>query len=52
MKKKLLFLEDDPLLGETVYEDLQEAGFDVEWVKSADEAADLTFENRYDLYML
>jgi DNA-binding response OmpR family regulator len=51
MKKKLLFLEDDPLLGETVYEDLQEAGFDVEWVKSADEAADLTFENRYDLYL-
>ncbi len=51
MKKKLLFLEDDSLLGETVYEDLQEAGFDVEWVKSADEAAELTFDNRYDLYL-
>ncbi len=52
MKKKLLFLEDDALLGETVYEDLQEAGFSVEWVKNADKAAESTFENRYDLYLL
>ncbi len=27
MKKELLFLEDDTLLGETVYEDLQEVGY-------------------------
>ncbi len=52
MKKKLLFLEDDTLLGETVYEDLQEAGYSVNWVKSADEAAEATYENRYDLYLL
>ena len=52
MQKKLLFLEDDPLLGETVYEDLQEAGYSVDWVKNADEAAEYTYDNRYDLYLL
>ncbi len=36
MRKKILFLEDDPLLGETLYEDLQDAGYSVKWVKSAD----------------
>ncbi len=52
MRKTILFLEDDPLLGETVYEDLQEAGYAVEWVKNSDEASERTFENRYDLYLL
>ena len=52
MQKKLLFLEDDPLLGETIYEDLQEAGYSVEWVKNADEAAEYTYDNHYDLYLL
>ncbi len=51
MQKRVLFLEDDPLLGETVYEDLQEAGYSVVWVKSADEAAERTYEESYDLYL-
>ncbi len=51
MKKKILFLEDDALLGETLSEDLSEYGYSIEWVKDAHEAIDKSYENRYDLYL-
>ncbi|MCK9373962.1 MAG: response regulator transcription factor [Sulfuricurvum sp.] len=49
---KILLLEDDPLLGETVAEMLGEAHYDVHWVKDGEEAAEATFYNTYDLYLL
>ncbi len=51
MQKRVLFLEDDQLLGETVYEDLQDAGFFVDWVKDGDEVAEICYSHRYDLYL-
>ncbi len=49
---KILLLEDDILLGETLEEILTEARYDVHWVKDGEEAADATFDTTYDLYIL
>ncbi|MDO9304346.1 MAG: response regulator transcription factor [Sulfuricurvum sp.] len=49
---KILLLEDDLILGETLEEMLQEAHYDVLWVKDGEEAADATFDTTYDLYIL
>lgn len=49
---KILLLEDDLILGETLEEMLQEAHYDVLWVKDGEEAADATFDTIYDLYIL
>lgn len=51
MKKKILFLEDDTLLGETIVEMLENQYYDVSWAKDGDEAADISYENSYDLYI-
>lgn len=45
-------MEDDPILGETIEEMLVEAHYDVHWVKDGEEAADASFDTRYDLYIL
>ena len=45
-------MEDDIILGETIEEMLLEAHYDVNWVKDGEEAADASFDNRYDLYIL
>ncbi|MGZ8548016.1 MAG: response regulator, partial [Sulfuricurvum sp.] len=49
---KILLLEDDLLLGETLEEMLTEAHYEVNWVKDGEEAAEATFETKYDLYLL
>lgn len=49
---KLLLLEDDELLGETLSEDLEDAGFDVTWVKEGEGAADAAYECGFDCYLL
>lgn len=49
--KKILFLEDDKLLGETIVEMLEENGYSVSWAKDGEEAADISYENSYDLYI-
>jgi len=49
---KILLLEDDLILGETLEEMLQEANYNVHWVKDGEEAAEATFETLYDLYIL
>jgi len=51
LKQRILLLEDDRALGETLYELLQEDGYDVDWVVDGAEAADKTFEEKYDLYI-
>jgi len=51
LKQKILLLEDDRALGETLYELLREDGYDVDWVIDGAEAADKTFEEKYDLYI-
>lgn len=50
--KKILLVEDDLILGETVEELLLDTGYEVDWVKDAQEALSATFDNRYDLLLL
>ncbi|MEN8726862.1 MAG: response regulator transcription factor [Sulfurovum sp.] len=49
---KLLLLEDDPILSETLQLFLSREGYDVDTALSIDEAEALTFNNSYDLYLL
>ena len=51
MNKKILLLEDDTLLAETLHELLESEGYDVTLVSSGNEAADRTYETAFDLYI-
>lgn len=51
MAKKILLLEDDTLLAETLQELLENEGYDVTLVLDGGAAADATFEGRFDLYI-
>jgi DNA-binding response OmpR family regulator len=48
---KILLLEDDSILSETLVEILTHHGFKVTVVHSANQAIETTFENSYDLYL-
>lgn len=48
---KILLLEDDFVLGETIQEMLIEAGYETTWVLDGAKAAEATFTNSYDLYI-
>jgi len=49
---RLLLLEDDHILSETLQLFLSKEGYDVDTALSIDEAEELTFNNKYDLYLL
>ncbi len=49
---KLLLLEDDHILSETLHLFLSKEGYEVDVALSIKEAEDLTFDNKYDLYLL
>lgn len=51
MKKKILLLEDDTLLANTIKELLEYESYEVTLVKDGECAAEKTFENKYDLYV-
>ncbi|QOY51850.1 response regulator transcription factor [Candidatus Sulfurimonas baltica] len=51
MDKKILLLEDDTLLGETLLELLSGAGYSVVLVTSGDAAIDESYDSSYDLYI-
>lgn len=51
MKKKILLLEDNFELAETLQELLQENGFIVDMVHNGNDAIDASYENSYDLYV-
>jgi len=48
---RILLLEDDEMLGETIESLLEDEGYDVEWMKRGDEVVDATFEKSFDLYI-
>lgn len=49
--KKILLLEDDVALGETIKELLIDNNYEVDYVTRGNEAINITFDNRYDLYI-
>ena len=49
--KKILLLEDDQLLNETLQLFLEREGYAVDVALTLEEAEELTFENKYDLYL-
>jgi DNA-binding response OmpR family regulator len=51
MKKRILLLEDDLILGQTLVELLEAESYSVTLVRSGDDAADATFEKKFDLYI-
>ncbi len=52
MKTRLLLLEDDLTLSETVVDYFEEQGFDVTAVYDGDEANEVIYENKFDLFLL
>ena len=51
MSKKILLLEDDTLLAQTLQELLASEGYIVTLVTSGNSAIDETYENSFDLYV-
>ena len=51
MSKKILLLEDDTLLAQTLDELLKSEGYDVTTIASGDEAIDATYDEKFDLYI-
>ena len=50
-QKKILLLEDDYELAETLHELLEENGYKTDLVHTGEEAIDATYEGKYDLYV-
>jgi len=49
---KILLLEDDLLLGETIVDVLEDAGHTVSWLKDGESAIEESYEGDFDLYLL
>jgi DNA-binding response OmpR family regulator len=52
VSNKLLLLEDDVLLGETLVDLLLEEDYNVVYCKNGQEVLDFTYKERFDLYLL
>lgn len=48
---KILLLEDDPNLAKSLIKYLQRHDYEVDWAKQGEEAIDLSYDNKYDLYL-
>lgn len=51
MTASILLLEDDMLFGESIQDILEEEGFDVSLCRNGQEALDLSYEQKFDLYL-
>ena len=50
--KKILLIEDDIILGETIADILEDEKYDITWVKDGRDALNKSFDYLYDLYLL
>ena len=48
---KILLLEDDTLLAQSVIEELEEEGYEVTWTQESNKAADIAYDEKFDLYL-
>ena len=48
---KILLLEDDPNLAKSLSKYLKRHDYEVDWAKHGEEAIDLSYNNKYDLYL-
>jgi len=48
---KILIVEDDQVFGETLELFLIKKGYNIDWVKTVEDAEEITFNNRFDLYL-
>jgi len=48
---RILLLEDDPVLGESLQDLLERNGFDTVWVTDGEAAADSAYDRSFDLYL-
>ena len=51
MQKKILLVEDDLILGESLQELLEYEEFSTTWVKDGKEALSITYSEQYDIYI-
>jgi DNA-binding response OmpR family regulator len=51
MTPKILLLEDDMLFGESIQDTLEEEGFEVTLCRNGQEALDLSYVQKFDLYL-
>lgn len=51
MKKRILLLEDDSILAQTLIELLESEGYSVTLARDGEEAADASYKNVFDLYI-
>jgi len=51
MAVKILLLEDDPNLAKSLIKYLQRHNYAVDWAKQGEEAIDLSYDNKYNLYL-
>ena len=50
-KIKILLLEDDTILAQTMVQILEEENYDVTLVEDGEEVIEYTYNNNYDLYL-
>jgi DNA-binding response OmpR family regulator len=48
---KILLLEDDPILGKTLKKILEKNSYKVIWAKDGEDAANITYNEEFDLYL-
>lgn len=48
---KILLVEDDLILGDTIFDILENEGYEATWVKDGQVALEKTFINNYDLFL-
>ena len=49
--KTILLVEDDPILGETIVDILEDEGYAITWVKDGKGALEKSFEKSFSLYL-